>query len=70
LGLGVDGRNKVGSWNSSALTSLSSLTGGSVTLLDYWFQCVKPYLEGADVVLYPCGEWILEQPLEGRSDSG
>jgi hypothetical protein len=44
--------------------------GGSITLLDHWFPCVKPYPEGADVALNPWGEWIFEEPLEGGSDSG
>ena len=63
-------RSWSGSHSSSALRFLSSLKGGSVTLLDYWFPCAKPNSEVADVALRPRGKWYLKKPLKGGINSG
>jgi hypothetical protein len=65
----LDERSWGWSRNSSLLRSLSSLKGGSVTLLDYWFPCAESNSEGDDGAFCPRGEWNLKQPLEGGSDS-
>lgn len=62
---------KVGEGVGRAPTrDLSSLKGGSVTLLNYRFPSAEPNSEVVDVALYSRGEWSLEQPLEGGIDSG
>ena len=71
MGFGwLEERSGSGSGNSSAPRSLSSLKGGSVTLLDYWFPCAKPNSECADVALCPGGKWNLKQPLKSGIYSG